>query len=34
LVKNVDIGGGQTQWQPAERYTYTPYGEATYREND
>ena len=31
LVKEVDIGGGQTEWQVVERYTYTPYGEATFR---
>jgi RHS repeat-associated protein len=31
LMKQVDIGGGQTEWQVVERYTYTPYGEVTYR---
>ena len=26
VVKQVNIGGGQTQWQVTERYSYDPYG--------
>ena len=31
VVKQVDIGGGQMQWQVVERYSYDPYGVVTVR---